>query len=35
VLEPGRGRPTARTRLDTALGPDMARRLLFALSKRR
>ena len=35
ALEPGRGRPTARTRLDTALGPDMARRLLFALSTRR
>ena len=35
ALELGRGRPTARTRLETALGPDMTRRLLFALSTRR
>ena len=35
ALELGRGRPTARARLETALGPDLARRLLFALSTRR
>lgn len=35
VLDPARRRPTARTRLETALGPDMARRLVLALTTRR
>jgi hypothetical protein len=32
VLDPVERRPKARTRLETELGPDMTRRLLFALS---
>jgi hypothetical protein len=35
ALEPVRRRPTARTRLETVLGPDMARRLVFALTTHR
>jgi hypothetical protein len=35
ALDPVDRRPTARTRLETALGQDMARRLVLALSTRR
>jgi hypothetical protein len=34
ALDPVERRPTARTRLETALGTDLARRLVLALSAR-
>jgi hypothetical protein len=35
ALDPVGRRPTAQTRLETALGADMARRLVLALSAQR
>jgi hypothetical protein len=35
ALDPFEQRPTARTRLETELGADLARRLVLALSVRR